>query len=170
MKVLIVYSSRTTNTRKLAEAIHVALPDAELSPVTFAPAPDQYDLVFLGTWIENGTADEAAREYIRKIQGKKVAVFVTLGDYPDSQHAEESMGNVVNLLAENTVIDRFICQGAIDPALIEWMKALPKNHGYGPTEHRMKLWKDGESHPDEADLKAAAEWAVSVLDQEAAAI
>ena len=165
MRVLIVYSSRTTNTRRLAEAVHVALPDAELSPVTFAPNPDAYDVIFLGTWIEHGTADEAAQEYIRKIQGKQVAVFTTLGDYPDSSHAEESLNNVSGLLADNTLIDKFICQGAIDPALIEWMKDLPKDHGYGPTEHRKKLWHDGEGHPDDTDLKAVSDWAVAVLEK-----
>jgi len=164
MKVLIAYSSRTTNTRRLAEAIHIALPGAELSPVTFAPNPDAYDMVFLGTWVENGTADEAAREYLAKIKGKKVAVFTSLGDYPDSQHARDCQAAIEALVsAGNTLVDQFMCQGAIDPALIEWMKELPKDHGYGPTEHRQKLWKDGEGHPDDADIKAASEWAVATL-------
>ena len=92
------------------------------------------------------------------LKGKPVAVFATLGAYPDSDHAKESMEAVVALLSsDNTVVDQFICQGAIDPALIEWMKALPKDHGYGPTEHRKKLWKDGETHPDDADLKAVSD-------------
>ena len=166
MKVLIAYSSRTTNTRQLAEAIHIALPDAELSPVTFAPNPDAYDMVFLGTWIEHGTADQAAQEYLGKIKGKPVAVFTTLGDYPDSQHAKDCLGAIKGLVsANNTLVDQFICQGAIDPALIEWMKDLPKDHGYGPTEHRQKLWKDGEGHPDGADLKAVSDWAVAALEK-----
>ena len=33
MKILIAYSSKTGNTRKLAEAIHLALPDADLCPM-----------------------------------------------------------------------------------------------------------------------------------------
>jgi flavodoxin len=164
VKVLIAYSSRTTNTRRLAEAIHLALPESDLCPVGSAPNPAGYDLIYMGCWIEEGTADEAARAYMERIKDKPVAVFATLGAYPDSKHAEECLEAVTGLLSANTVVDQFICQGAIDRVLVEWMKQLPKDHGFGPTESRTKLWKDGETHPDDADLKAVSEWSVAVLE------
>ncbi|HEY5621645.1 MAG TPA: flavodoxin family protein [Pontiella sp.] len=163
MKVLIVYSSKTGNTRKLAKAIHLALPEAHLCPVSYAPDPTGYDLVFMGCWIEQGTADEAARSYMGRLKNQPVALFATLGAYPDSRHAVESLDAASALLPTCQIIDRFICQGAIDPELIEWMKQLPKDHGYGPTESRKKLWHDAEAHPDDADLKAVSEWALGVL-------
>ncbi|WP_372807139.1 flavodoxin family protein [Pontiella sp.] len=163
MKVLVAYSSATGNTRKVAEAIHLALPDADLCPVGHAPNPEGYDLVFLGCWIDKGLADEAARAYMSKLHGKPVALFATLGAYPDSKYAADCMDAVSELLSACTVVDRFVCQGAIDPKLVEWMKGLPKDHGYGPTTSRKKLWRDAESHPDDADLEAAADWAEGVL-------
>lgn len=39
MKALIVYSSKTGNTRKLAYAVHLALDDADLCRVELAPIP-----------------------------------------------------------------------------------------------------------------------------------
>lgn len=162
MKTLIVYSSKTGNTRKLAQAIHLALPDAELSRVEMAPSPERYDLILLGFWVENGTADEKTKLYMPRIKNKKVGLFATLGAYPDSRHAAASLDAAAALLPECDVIDRFICQGAIDPELIEWMETLPKDHGYGPTESRKKLWSDAVGHPNDADLKNVADWALNV--------
>lgn len=168
MKTLIVYSSKTGNTRKLAQAIHVALPDAELSRVEMAPNPDKYDLILLGFWVEEGTADEKMRGYMKRLSGKKVGLFATLGAYPDSKHAAESLEAATKLVPDCTVVGHFICQGAIDPELIDWMETLPKDHGYGPTESRKKLWSDAASHPDDDDLKNAAEWALGLFEKQKA--
>ena len=49
MKTLIVYSSLTGNTKKVAEAIAAVLPGCDLLPVEEAPASvEGYDLVALG--------------------------------------------------------------------------------------------------------------------------
>ncbi len=162
MKTLIVYSSKTGNTRKLAYAVHLALPDAELCRVEMAPNPEKYDLIYLGFWIEDGTADEKMREFMKRIKGKKVALFATLGAYPESKHAAESLASATDLIPDCQNAGHFICQGAIDPELIEWMETLPKDHGYGPTESRKKLWDDAALHPNDADLENVADWALGV--------
>ncbi len=163
MKVLITYSSKTGNTRKVAEAIHLALPEADLCPVSNAPDSDQYDLVFAGFWVEKGTASADMQSFLQKLSDKPVALFATPGAYPESHHAAESLQAAADLISSGSVVGRFICQGAIDRNVIEWMEQLPKDHENAPTESRRKLWKDAETHPDEADLKKAAEWAVGVL-------
>jgi flavodoxin len=166
MKTLIVYSSKTGNTRKLAQAIHLALPDAELSRVELAPNPDHYDLILLGFWIENGNADQKMQHYMKRLKKNKVGLFATLGAYPDSKHAAESLEAATKLIPDCAVVGHFICQGAIDPELVEWMQTLPKDHGYGPTESRKKLWDDAAGHPDEEDLESAAEWALGVFEKQ----
>ncbi len=168
MKTLIVYSSKTGNTRKLAQAIHLAVDHAELSRVEMAPNPDQYDLILLGFWIEEGTADEKMRLYMKRLKGQKVGLFATLGAYPDSKHAAESLSAATKLIPDCSVVGHYICQGAIDPELVEWMESLPKDHGYGPTESRKKLWNDAAKHPNDADLQAAAEWAQGIVEKQSA--
>ena len=163
MKILISVSSKTGNTRKIAEAIHAALPEAELHNVESAPDPAAFDLIFVGFWVNRETADEKAQEYIGQIKNKTVAIFGTLGAYPDSQHAIDSLENAAQLLPDCQVVDRYICQGAIDPKLIEWMSGLPAEHSHAPNDTNRKRWKDASMHPDIADCQAAADWAVSVL-------
>ena len=46
MKSLVVYSSRTGNTRKIAEAVAEALPGCHLHPVEEAPQPEGYEPVW----------------------------------------------------------------------------------------------------------------------------
>ncbi len=163
MKVLIAVSSKTGNTRKIAEALHASVPEAELYNVEDAPSPKSFDLIFIGFWVDRGTADQKARNYIEQITKKRVAIFGTLGAYPDSNHAAKSLDNVEKLLPDCTVVDRYICQGAIAPELIERMSKLPAEHPHSPDDARRKRWQDAKSHPDENDCKTAAAWAKAVV-------
>jgi flavodoxin len=163
MKILISVSSKTGNTRKVAEAIHATLPEAELHNIENAPDPNQFDLIFMGFWVDKGTADEKTQEYVQKINNKTVAIFGTLGAYPDSQHAEDSLKNVAKLLPNCHIIDHYLCQGSIDPKLIEWMSSLPAEHPHAPDTERRKRWENAAQHPDDNDCRTAANWAVTVL-------
>ena len=52
MNSLIVYSSNTGNTKKLAQAVYDSLTGSkELYPITEAPDPAGYDFVALGFWL-----------------------------------------------------------------------------------------------------------------------
>jgi len=164
MKILVTYSSKTGNTQRIAEAIHPLLPGADLYPVAQAPAAENYDLIFAGFWVDKGTADEQAARYLSRIEAKPVALFATLGAYPDSDHAQESLDNAAALIPSGRVVDRFICQGAIDPKLIAWMKQLPPEHPHAPDEARVKRWSDAETHPDQEDLAKARAWAERVIE------
>ena len=68
MKSLVVYSSRTGNTRKIAEAVAEALPGCHLHPVEEAPQPEGYDLVAVGYWVDKGMPDDAAKKYMERIK------------------------------------------------------------------------------------------------------
>lgn len=157
MKSLIVYSSKTGNTKKVAEAILSVLPaGTEIFPVENAPDPDGYDFVAAGYWVDKGTANQEMAAYLPKIRGKKVGVFFTLGAFPDSPHAEESFRNGSALLGEDCeVVAKFWCQGAIDPKLTEWMSKLPAEHPHAPNPERLRRWAEAAKHPDGNDLEAA---------------
>ncbi len=165
MKTAIIYSSKTGNTKKIAEAILEGIGDkGDLFTVDDNVELANYDLVFMGYWIDKGTADAKALKFIKTITGKKVVIFATLGAYPDSQHGQDSLNNGKTLFADDCeVIDGFICQGAIDPKLTNWMKSLPLDHPHGPDEARLKRWEDASSHPDEKDLAEVKEFAKNVI-------
>lgn len=165
MKGAVIYSSKTGNTKKVAEAILSGLDENfQLYPVEEQPDPAQFDLIFMGYWVDKGTADKKARDFMQTIAQQQVALFATLGAYADSEHAQNSLDKGGECLGEGCqVVDRFICQGAIDPKLTAWMSKLPEDHPHAPDEARVKRWEDAAKHPDEDDLAQAAKFAKNVL-------
>ena len=166
MKPVVIYSSRTGNTKRVAEAMHAALPaGTPLIPVGEFRDAENFDLVFMGYWVDRGTADAAARDVMAKITGKPVGLFSTLGAYPDSVHAGASLANGARCLGDDCkVLGTFICQGAIAQELQDRMKQFPPDHPHAVTPERRKRWEDASTHPDAADCEKATAFAREVFE------
>ena len=168
MKSIVIYSSLTGNTKKVGEAIAAALPEGTPAiPVQQVPAdlPD-YECVFLGFWVDRGQADKDAADLLPKLRNKHVALFATLGADPHSPHAAESLMKAAELLPEGKKpAGQFICQGAVDPKVIEMMyKMFPKGHVHGQSAERDALHAEAAKHPDAADLAAAGAFAKKTME------
>lgn len=167
MKSLIVYSSVTGNTKKVAEAIAAPLTGTtDLFPVETAPPAADYDVIAVGFWVDRGTADQKAQGYLRTIHNKKIALFGTLGAYPDSEHAAKSMSNAAALLAaDNELVGTFICHGKVTPRLVDKFKNLPASHPHAMTSEREARHREAAKHPDANDLQKAQAWFTQILSQ-----
>ena len=166
MKAIVLYSTRTGNTKKVAEAVTKGLPAGTLClSVTDAPANiDEYDCVFVGYWVDRGFPDAAAKECISKLTNAHVALFGTLGADPDSEHGSMCIKNANSVVPEGcTIEDSFICQGAVDPKIIAMMyKQFPQGHPHGQSAERDALHARAAKHPDETDLEHATKFATRV--------
>lgn len=167
MKTLIVYSSRTGNTKKVAEAIQAAIPgDTDLVTDRNLPADlSGYDAIFAGFWADKGTANAEMVAVLPKLHHAKVAVFATAGAEPASDHAKDCLRNGSALLpSDATLIGTWSCQGKIDPKIVEMMAAMfPAGHPHSMTPARKARIEEAKKHPDADDLKHAGEWALAVL-------
>ena len=160
MKLLITYSSKTGNTKKLAEGLYNNLPfkEMDIMPITDVRNIDEYDTVLVGYWVDRAFPNKEAKIFMEQISGKRVGIFATLGAYPDSQHAWDSLVNGENIVKENnTVIGKFICQGKIDLRIVEMFKNLPNGKGHELTPERLKKYSIAEKHPNEIDILAAVD-------------
>jgi flavodoxin len=162
-----VYSSKTGNTRKLAEGIHRGLEargiEAAIAPVEDAPQAAAW--VLAGYWVDRGTADKKALKYLKSLKGARVGLFGTLGAYPDSQHAADTARKVEALVGKkNRCLGTFLCQGKIDPKIIEFFKKLPLGHPHGMNEERIKRHAEAAKHPNDDDIAAALEVCVKMLE------
>lgn len=158
MKSIVVYSSVTGNTKMVAEAIAEELgAEQAVFPVDQAPIDVACDLIAVGFWVNRGSADIKTAKYLEQLKNKNVALFATLGAYPDSQHAIDSIKNAAQILDEsNTVVGSFICQGKVNPKLVEKMaEKFPKGHSHEITAERRERHKAASTHPDENDLMNA---------------
>ena len=92
MKSLVVYSSQTGNTRKLAEAAFEALSgEKEILLVDDAPDPSEYDSIVVGFWLKGGKPDPKSAEYLGKVKQKALFLFATHGAAAESNHAIQGM-------------------------------------------------------------------------------
>lgn len=164
MKTLIAYSSKTGNTKKIGEAILKAFPKGEMKDIADINNFD-HDLIIIGAWIDKGTADKKALDFIKKIKGKKVAYFFTLGAFPNSEHANNCIKNINKLFLDNKniIIGNFHCQGTIDPKLISWMTDLPSEHPHSLNKERIERWEEASKHPNKDDFKDAYNYFVNII-------
>lgn len=161
MKMACIYSSKTGNTRMVAEAVHQAMPEGtQLYAVESAPEPDQFDFLALGFWVDRGTADARMLRYMERVREKRVGLFGTLGAYPDSDHARDVIDNVTKQLGTNDILGSFLCQGKIDPEILKIMAKLP---GHKMTEERRARIEEAKKHPNDADLGNARQAIIGIL-------
>ena len=143
MKCLVVYTSRSGNTEKLARAIAAALgPECVLAAAADAPSPENFDFIALGFGVYGGWPDGDLRSYMKRCRRKNVGLFMTLGAWPDSEHAFLCMGRAEGLLENCTTRVKFICQGGYTPEHLARMKSRPADSPHA--------WDAGRRRSDEA--------------------
>jgi len=157
MRTLVAYSSRTGNTKKIADAIYEIMPEgSRIASVEEDPNFGDYDFVAAGFWVDKGLPDRKAADYLSKIKGTAVGLFATLGADPDSEHAMDCMKRASELVrADNDLIGHFISQGKVDPKLIKMFEKLPPDRPHALTLERVALHERASTHPDQEDLRNA---------------
>lgn len=168
MRCLVVYSSRTGNTKMIAEAIIGVMPEgAVLSPVETAPSPEGFDLICLGFWVDKGGPDGVMATYMKKVKEKLVGLFGTLGAWPDSDHARSCIDQAEAMLfPQNTVLGTFLCQGKINPKILAAMEKMREAQKLHPmTEERKARIEEAKKHPNAEDCADARRFFSTVVKQ-----
>jgi flavodoxin len=149
MKSLIVYSSQSGNTKKLADAVFESIAgQKEIYPVAEAPDPIDYDLIAVGFWLQAGKPDPKTMEYLPKIgNGKKLFLFATHGAMSDSAHANNALNIAKGLAPGAEIVRTFSCQGEVNPKVLEKVREKPQQ----PVWFQDAPYAKG--HPDERDIE-----------------
>lgn len=156
MNCAIVYSSRTGNTRMLAEALRAALPPQAC--VYFGP-PDgaalAADRLYVGFWTDRGACDADTAAFLSQLVDKEVFLFGTAGFGGAPAYFEGIVQRTRRCLpAGNALIGAYMCQGRMPAAVrarYERMLASPS-----PAPNLRELLDNFDraaSHPDGADLE-----------------
>ena len=164
MSSLVVFSTSTGNTKKIADAIFSALKDTnkkivdvnEINKVNV----NKFDKIIIGGWIDKGEIDEKAKEFVTKLKNKKLGLFVTMGGNPETDRAKNCFQEIKKSLEKNgNIVEKiFVCQGAIDPNLINKFREMTKQDIAGPfaaTPEREARWAEAAKHPDKKDIENA---------------
>ena len=127
MKGLIIYSSKTGNTKRMAEKIYVGLKkeyQMTIKDIRDAPEVEKFDFILLGAWIDRGTLETKALKFLKTIKNKKIGLFATLGAMPESEHGRKVIKNLEDLLIDRDSLGQYICPGLVDPKMIEKLRGI----------------------------------------------
>ncbi len=155
MKSLIVYSSKSGNTKVLAETLRDILPgENTFTTVDENPDTHGYDLICVGFWFQAGKPDPQSATFLSTCVPGKVFLFATHGATNNSDHAANGMAIAKTLATSSEVVGFFHCQGEVNPKLIEkaktmnppppWINDAPLANGHPDTNDIDSLKKEFE--------------------------
>lgn len=153
MTYAVVYSSKTGNTRLLAETIRELLPEQDC--LWFgAPSPEALaaETIFCGFWTDKGTCDETVAAFLASLGGQRVFLFGTAGFGGDPAYFAKILDAVKkNLAPSASLCGSFLCQGKMPEGVRRRYESMPDS----PARRSMlENFDRALSHPDEADLAA----------------
>lgn len=166
MQTMVVYSSRTGNTQKIANAIFSAIPGASKDMQRMEEYQEKdADIFFVGFWTEKGNCDMQTANLLMELHGKKVALFGTCGMGRDEAYYARIEENVKKWLpADNTYAGAYICQGKMPMAVRNrYEKMLEAGQQENLMQQMIRNFDTALLHPDREDEEAAANFARSVI-------
>ncbi len=147
MSAIVIYSSKSNNTKKVAEAVAEQL-GCESKPVKEAGDISGYDTVAVGFWYQAGQPDPASQEFLATLAGKKVFLFGTHGAAVGTPPAENGMLKAKELAKDADIIGTFSCPGEVGEKVLKMAAAKD------PQPPWLAAAPDAKGHPDAADIAA----------------
>ena len=155
MSYSVVFSSRTGNTKLLAEEIRKTLGEEDC--VYFGIASDEAlnaDEIYVGFWTDKGTCDESVSEFLGKIKDKKVFIFGTAGFGGNPGYFKKILTSVEDNLDDSVKLKGgFMCQGKMPMSVRDrYVKMMEDPDHKGNLKALIENFDLALSHPDEKDL------------------
>lgn len=170
MSSLVLYSSETGNTKKVANAIFEALPSAdkdiknieEIDPASL----QDYDFYFVGYWLRKGSCSIEVIRFLSSLHHKRVALFGTCGLPQDSDGREAITQRIsVWLPEDNEFLGSFLCQGSMPISVRNCCESMRTKIGDSECAKFLDAFDEALLHPDAADLTNAARFARQMLEK-----
>lgn len=161
MKYSIVYSSRTGNTKMLADTILQELPKD--SCLYFGPIDDkalEADRIFVGFWTDKGICNEETAEFLKKLGKRDVFLFGTAGFGGSIDYFDKIIHRTRTFLPDNArFVGSFMCQGKMPLALRErYLKMKTEPNGVPNIDRMIENFDIALSHPSKEDLINLRKW------------
>ena len=149
MKSAIVFSSATENTQKLAEIIR-----GEVGEICYYGKPSdealEADVIYVGSWTMAFTATADIKEFLGKLENKKVVLFMTAGYGHTPEFFEPIMNSVKESVnASNEIIGEFICHGKVSASKQEAIKKMDE----AKFESMKAELEKSQAHPNAEDIE-----------------
>lgn len=158
MNSLVVFSSLTGNTEKIARIIYETIPfKKDIFNASENFNLNSYDLIAIGYWVNKGTCDDKVEEIISSLHNKRIILFGTLGAKDSGNYYESIKMRIETLVSkDNIILGHFLCQGKIDERLTErYKEMLKKNPNDEHIVEQLKNHEEAKVHPNQDDMENA---------------
>ncbi len=161
MTYSIVYSSKTGNTKMLADALHQALPADDC---VYFGAPDAQALaaerIYIGFWTDKGTCDAETAAFLAQLTQQEIFLFGTCGFGGGVAYFEQILARVRDLLPESVqLVGNYLCPGKMPQSVRDRYVRIAEEEP-AKRSHMQKMIFNFDcalSHPDADDLQALIE-------------
>ena len=161
MTYSIVYSSKTGNTKMLADALHQALPADDC---LYFGAPDAQALaaerIYIGFWTDKGTCDAETAAFLVQLTRQEVFLFGTCGFGGGVAYFEQILARVRDLLPESVqLVGSYLCPGKMPQSVRDRYVRIAEEEP-AKRSHMQKMIFNFDcalSHPDASDLQGLIE-------------
>lgn len=161
MKYAIIYSSRTGNTKMLAETVQQELPQNDC--VYFGPIDEkalEADRIYIGFWTDKGTCDQNTADFIKKLKKQEIFLFGTAGFGGSADYFDKIIHRTRELFPEGAkFLGSFMCQGKMPVVVRQRYEQMKKDGNPIPNIDRMiENFDIALSHPDKQDISNLRNW------------
>lgn len=161
MTYSIVYSSKTGNTKMLADALHQALPADDC---LYFGAPDAQALaaerIYIGFWTDKGSCDAETAAFLAQLTHQEIFLFGTCGFGGGVAYFEQILARVRDLLPESVqLVGGYLCPGKMPQSVRDRYVRIAEEEP-AKRSHMQKMIFNFDcalSHPDANDLQALIE-------------
>ena len=152
----IVYSSRTGNTKLLAETIQNQIPNDQL---LYFGTPDaealKADRIYVGFWTDKGSCDEQTAAFLKTVTNQEIYLFGTAGFGENQEYFEKVLKRTEKYLTSGVrIAGTFMCQGKMPITVRQRYEKMMKSPIRVPNLQEMiENFDKALSHPDPEDLE-----------------
>lgn len=168
MDYMVVYSSKTGNTKQIATEIFSALPgmSKDMQSIEEYNGKDA-DVFFVGFWTNRGSCDMSVIDLISELEGKKIALFGTCGFGGDEEYYKSIEQKVSVWVPDDCeYLGTFMCQGKMP-------MQVRKKYEISMEDQKQEAWRkrmlqnfdEALLHPDETDFEHARAFVKRTLEK-----
>ncbi len=166
MDYMVLYSSKTGNTKKVATEIFSALPgmSKDMQNIEEYRGKDA-DVFFVGFWVDRGTCSLPVIDILSELHGKKIALFGTCGMGKGTAYYRTIEQKVTVWLPDDCeYLGMFLCQGKMPMKVrekYEISREDPREEAL--RKEMLKNFDEALFHPNDDDLSDARAFVEQML-------
>ncbi|MBE5994571.1 flavodoxin family protein BilS [Lacrimispora sp.] len=167
MDYLVVYTSKTGNTQKVAMKIFEALPGKSKDIVNLEEYHgEEADTYFVGFWNNRGICTTEVIDFLSDLHGKQIALFGTCGIFENKEYLKQVENQVSVFLPEdNEYLGCYLCGGKMGPKVLEKCRQMQAQLNTPQIREMILAYEDAMLHPNKEDLDQAGVFTESVLNR-----